>query len=176
MAIDTVLLNLKEAVKNNKKQVVVLCAACILLFILLFTDTKTTETITNDDHTQTVYGLEKKLEDKLEEFLKTVDGVGKVSVCVSFDVLEQKAYAQNIQTDQSENDIENSAEYVIIETENGQEDGLALTVYAPKIRGVAVCCEGAGSQKVKNEVTQLLTAALHLPANRIYVSVYAEEK
>ncbi len=157
--------------KKNKKSVIVLIVCVFFLFFLCITNTDKQQNNSESDQ-DVINELEKTFEMKIESFLKNVDGVGKVKVCVTFDTLMQYEYAQDIQSDSSEEDYETTQEFVIIEKQDGSEIGLCLVVTAPKIRGIAVCCEGGNSMKVKNEVTQLLAAAFAIPANRIHVAAY----
>ena len=51
------------------------------------------------------------------------------------------------------------------------EDGSALTetVCLPQVCGVAVLCEGGGDIRVAARITELVSALLDLPSNRICV-------
>ncbi|MBE6812009.1 MAG: hypothetical protein E7523_03905 [Ruminococcaceae bacterium] len=158
--------------KNNKKQMYILLGAIFVLLLLCSGDLFATSSEKTKDTTKEVYALEKELECKLEDFLETVDGVGKTKVCIMFDLLEETSYAANTDTDSDES----SLEYVVVENADGSEGGLPIRIRAPQIRGVAVTCEGGASAKVRNEVTSLLTASLGITANRVYVSQYSEKK
>ncbi len=157
--------------KNNKMQIIILCCALFVLLVLCSGDFFAKSAEKTNETAKEVYALENELEQKLENFLKTVAGVGKVKVCIMFDQLEEISYAVNEETDNDER----SSEYIIVENADGSEGGLPIYVRAPQIRGVAVTCEGGASAKVKNEVTALLTAALGISANRVHVSPYSEK-
>lgn len=60
-------------------------------------------------------------------------------------------------------------EYVLIETD-GNEGGMIIKLIQPKIRGVAVVCEGGGSDAVRQEITQAITAVLDISASRVYIT------
>ncbi len=156
--------------KKNKKQIVILFCAAFLLLILCSGDLFAKSAEKTNDTTKELYALENELERKLEDFLETVDGVGKAKVCIMFDLLEETSYAVNEETDSDSH----TSEYIIVEYADGSENGLPICVRAPQIRGVAVSCEGGASAKVKNEVTALLTASLGITANRVHVAPYAE--
>ncbi len=51
------------------------------------------------------------------------------------------------------------------------EDGSALaeTICLPQVCGVAVLCEGGGDVRVAARITELVSALLDLPSNRICV-------
>lgn len=165
---------LKVVYEKNKIQMIVLIAAVFLLAVFtVFGGNDAVEKEVSNS-TQTVYSLEEELEEKLEEFLKTVQGVGKVKVCVTFDILEQTSFAQNTESETQEKGSETSVDYIIIENADGSECGLPISIKAPQIRGIAVACEGGGSPKIRSEITMLLTAALGISSNRVYVSQYKE--
>ena len=106
---------------------------------------------------------------QLESLLKTVDGVGKVKVCVTVERMQANVYAVNTEQTSEPDRLEQSEKYVL--TENGNDTrGLLLYTSMPEIRGVAVSCEGGGSSVIRREVTRLIGAALGLPANRIWVT------
>lgn len=60
-------------------------------------------------------------------------------------------------------------EYVLIESD-GNEGGMIIKLIQPKIRGVAVVCEGGGSDAVRQEITQAITAVLDISASRVYIT------
>ncbi len=160
---------LKELLLKNKLTAVAVCLCAVLLFFMI-PDSSSNPNGKQSTEVNTIQYLESELEEKLERFLKNMNGVGKVQVCVTYEVLEQTEFAKNEDMQKSDKDQDNSYEYVIIENKEGDENGLAVKITAPKIRGVAVCCEGAESQKIKNEVTLLLSALLNIPTNRVYVT------
>ena len=155
---------------------IILIIAVVILIALssitAFDDLK----IEQNQDTEAVYSLESELEKKLEEFLSTVEGVGKVKVCVTFDILERASFAQNTEIDTDDNSKKTKSEYVIVESDNGSEQGLKISVRAPEIRGVAIACEGGKSAFVRSEITSLICSALGISSNRVFVSQYKKLK
>lgn len=47
---------------------------------------------------------------------------------------------------------------------------MIIKLIQPKIRGVAVVCEGGGSDAVRQEITQAITAVLDISASRVYIT------
>ena len=111
--------------------------------------------------------LEQTLETRLTKLLSSVEGVGKVKVLVTVERLQEYTYAQNSVAGGAGERTEN--DYVIVE-QNGSKSGLPLTVTAPVVRGVAVACEGGGSARVRQEVVNLVCAALDIGASKVYVA------
>lgn len=160
---------LTDFLRKDKKAAVILAAGLLgMIFLLLscFTDggDKPVKGSTDIDT------FERQTEKRLEELLSEVKNVGKVKVTVTCECLEEYEYARD---EKQQGDDRNENEYVIIE-ENNSDGGLTLRVTAPKVRGVAVCCEGAASDAVKEDVTRLICAALGIGANKVYVSQMKE--
>ena len=124
------------------------------------------------DYNAAVASLEKSLEARAEKLLGAVDGVGRVKVLVTLENLQEFRCAENTL---SEEDAQRTkTEYVIVEN-SGEKTGLVLTVVSPKVRGVAVTCEGGASARVRQEVTNLICAAFDVGAAKVYVSAYTNE-
>ncbi|MBE6627494.1 MAG: hypothetical protein E7629_01060 [Ruminococcaceae bacterium] len=101
------------------------------------------------------------LEEKVKRLCATVDGVGSVNVIVTLERGFTSEYAVEYR--------DGNEEYVIIGSGTSQ-NGLLLGRNAPKIAGVGVVCHGGMNPSVQRELTALLSAALNLPSNRIYVT------
>ena len=60
-------------------------------------------------------------------------------------------------------------EYVIVDS-GGTENGIVIRVEEPKIRGVAVVCEGGGNAYVKTQIISTVTALLDISSARVSVA------
>ncbi len=164
-------LKIREAVKSrfckDKKTLLIVALGMLGMMLLLFSggEKKTETTITAADPSAS----QEAVASQLESLLKTVDGVGKVKVCVTIDRMQTDVYAVNCEQTSEPERSQRSEKYVI--TEDGSDTrGLRLYTVMPEIRGVAVSCEGGGSTVVRQEVTKLVSAALGIGANRIWVT------
>ncbi len=161
-----------EKIKSDKKILLIVLlglSGCFLLGISqMFSSSPSSYTQASQTDIQWLE-LEEKTAGRLEELLKGVDGVGKVEVFVSLESLTESVYAVNHDYSQNEDKSDGNEEYVIVE-EDGEDKGLVIKTLMPVYRGVAVSCEGGGSSVVRNEVTKLVTAALGINANRVYVT------
>ena len=137
----------------------------ILCLLLSGGGTKTEKRSELPDMTETRVSVAKEL----ESLLRTVDGVGKVKVCVTLDRLEANVYAVNTEQTSEPEKTQKSEKYVFSKS-GSSEQGLVRYTVMPEIRGVAVSCEGGGSLLIRQEVTKLIAAALGIPANRIWVA------
>ena len=67
------------------------------------------------------------------------------------------------------NDSNYNGEYVIIEEDNN-DSGLLIKIIEPKIRGVAVVCEGADNPIVQQNIYSTVSAVLNINTTRISIS------
>ena len=102
-----------------------------------------------------------RLEQQLTAFIEQIDGAGKTVVMLTLENGEETVYALDTQSGQTQSQ----------ETHVLLDDGSALaqTVYLPKICGAAIVCEGGGDVRVAARITELVSALLDLPSNRICV-------
>ena len=164
---ETVRRKLKARICGDKKQLLIVALGVVgMLLLLLSGGGKKQETAAEPpDPARTQAAVEKQL----ESLLKTVDGVGKVKVCVTLERMQADVYAVN--TEQvSEPDRSQKNEKYVFTDAGSDTQGLRLYSVMPEVRGVAVSCEGGGSGVVRQEVTKLISAALGVGANRIWVT------
>ena len=152
---------------GDKKPLVIVALGVIGMLCLLLSSGsgKAEKAEAAPDIAQTQAAVERQL----EAMLKTVEGVGKVKVCVTVDRMERTVYAVNTEQTEGEGRNEKSEKYVFTESGSNTQ-GLVLYTAAPEIRGVAVSCEGGGSGVIRQEVTRLVCAALGITANKIWVT------
>ena len=105
-----------------------------------------------------------RLEEKIRELICKSIGVGNATVVISLDTTVEHVWAEN----ESSNDGATSGELVIVSRNDDEETVLLKEIY-PKVRGVAVVCDGGNNAEVKNRITQLISAALGIPTNKIAV-------
>lgn len=162
---------IKEGIKNKKNILIVAVGVLGVLLLLLpeLSDgAQRTKSAERDDSDGS--RLRQELQSELGELVSSVDGAGNCRVLLTLDSSEEAAFATdtNIESVQDERTTEYAREesYVLIDGETG----LRLKTLAPEVRGVAVVCEGGGDSRVKREVTELLSAALGIGREKIYVA------
>ncbi len=116
----------------------------------------------------------KQLEERLTFLISRIEGVGAVTVMVTLESSVEDVYLHNF--DYGENidsggksNIEQKDEYVIVD--DGQEEkGIVVRVNQPEIRGVAVVCDGGGSDVIRTRITEAVTALLDISSARVSVA------
>ena len=88
---------------------------------------------------------EAELEEKIRLLCAEVGGVGQVRVSVY---------------------ISEMLDYV----DGSEASDAYLTLYAPKISGVGIVCDGGNDPNVKKELTMLISTAFSVGSNKIYIT------
>lgn len=181
------LLELKEKlisfVKEKKVVTIILIVGIagmvLILFSELFSSKNTSSSSTSTD-TQaiTMTEYEKRLEEKINTLVKEIEGVGKVTVMVTIESGSENIYATeektsgNTTNDGSESGktTNNNTYEESVVLINGQKEALIEKVIEPKIRGVVIVCEGGSNSTVKQQVTQAITTAFAINANKVCIT------
>lgn len=115
-----------------------------------------------------------KLEERLTSIISSIDGAGKTRVMVTLEsggedvYLHDYDYGENSDSS-GKNSVERKDEYVIVDGSAG-EQGIIVKRAEPKVRGVAVVCEGGGSELVRRQITEAVTALLDISSARVSVA------
>ena len=117
-----------------------------------------------------------RLEDRLAEIISGIGGVSDVRVLITAEGSSEFVYAARQSVKENESRTSNgvisreSQEDLILARDAGRgEHPIFVMENMPRIRGVAVVCKGGGSAEIKLEIISLVSAALGIPTNRIFV-------
>lgn len=149
----------KEKIK--KYGIIALAAVGVLLLILSMFASKKED----PEEVQSITYYTEMLEEKLTLLLSQVSGVGDVKVVLTLDGTGEYVYAKDEDVDSGGI----SYDYVIVKSDEGEEAVMLKEIY-PRIRGVAVVCSGGENTKIQKKITELVSAALGINANKIAVS------
>lgn len=118
---------------------------------------------------------EQQLQQRLEEIISQIDGVGECSVMLTFEESERSVYAVEDSVSQERDRQTNSGSsssqkrLVLIEDgEGGNQPVLEKTV-RPQVNGVVVVCQGAKSMTVCQQVTEAVTTVLGIRSTQVCV-------
>ena len=172
-----------DVIKNNKKLALIVVAGfMIIAFIFIseldfnFADSNENETV--DKLSTTEYCA--YLEEKVTEIIECIDGAGKAKVMITLSETTVYIYATNDKNTRKNNDASDDStaqnDYVIIERDNN-DTGLLIKTIEPKVRGVAIVCEGGNNSTVQNQIYSAISAVLNISTSRISISklTYMEE-
>ena len=118
---------------------------------------------------------EQQLQQRLEEIISQIDGVGECSVMLTFEESERSVYAVEDSVSQEQDRQTNSGSsssqkrLVLVENgEGGNQPVLEKTV-RPQVNGVVVVCQGAKSMTVCQQVTEAVTTVLGIRSTQVCV-------
>ncbi len=153
----------------GKKQLFILIVCGVIgVILILFPFGKTSADA--EDKKITVTSYTEKLEKRVKELCLAVDGVEKVEVLLTLESGSEYVYADNIKEEREDGKSWSyTSDYLIVNNGNGTS-AVPVTEIYPKIRGVAVVCNGGGSAALQKKLTELLSAALGIPASRIKIT------
>ncbi|MBQ2812055.1 MAG: hypothetical protein IJE63_02285 [Clostridia bacterium] len=159
--------------KNDRKKLIIVTVA-LLGIILIVISSVGEETASEEEAVQTQSDFSESeytamLEQRLEETVSSLYGAGRSRVMVTLECDYETVYARDGSYSKDEASSDEKSEYIIIDSSQ-HEDGLVLKTVTPRVRGVAVLCEGGNDPYVCEQVSQMLSALLDLGSNRISVS------
>ena len=90
--------------------------------------------------------------------IESIDGVDEAVVFLTLDCSSEYVYRDD-----------GASDFLILSGGDGEEAVRLCEIY-PRVRGIAVVCTGGELARIKETVTELLSAALGLPYNKIKVA------
>ncbi len=124
--------------------------------------------------TQSVQSYAESLENRLISIISSIDGAGATKVMVTLESGSEDVYLHNYDYGENvdpegKNSMERKDDYVIVDGQSG-EQGIIVRVAEPRVRGVAVVCEGGGSDVVREQIISAVTALLDISSARVSVA------
>ena len=128
-----------------------------------------------------VDAYEQDMNNQLKSLLAQIDGVGKVTVMITFDGGEESVPAVNdnegtSSTEDSSNGQKNtttqgtkSSTIVTINDADGSTKPLIVKIYKPKVISVAVVAEGADNSLTELRITKTVTDLLNVTDSKVNV-------
>lgn len=120
-------------------------------------------------------------ENKLAAIISSIAGAGRTKVMVTLENSEESVWAtQGAQeresrgTDGGEK-YSQEDEYVLIQSSSSEEGGLLLKIIQPRIRGVAIVCDGGDNVYVREKITSAVAAVLDISTAKISIAKMASE-
>ena len=98
------------------------------------------------------------LENRISELCRSVEGITEATVFLTLDCSSEYVYSE-----------EGAADFLILSGSDGEQAVMLYEIY-PRVRGVAVVCTGGDLPRICEMVTELLSASLDLPSNKIKVA------
>lgn len=140
---------------------------------LLWPSGGTKETSTAQSTAVAALGDPEALQEKMEEILSHISGVGEVRLLLTVETDGERQLAGNTETSYSGSasapeDFSRSWEAVM--AQDGGQTPVVTTTRYPTYRGALVVCQGGDQASVRLAVTEAVTALTGLPADRVSVA------
>lgn len=154
-------IDIKKIIGDNRKKALIYILGAVGILILFFTSIHEDEPKDTQPVVVGNYDYCRELENRLEEILPTINGVGNVEVMITAKNYGELKLAKN------ENDT--NKQTVILNQKGGGEDAKIIEEMLPQIQGVIITADGGKSDRVKKELTEAVTALLGVEAHRIKI-------
>ena len=138
--------------KKYKNKILIFSLVIVGIILILLSSIDLTKNKKNE-LSSTLYA--DALEKKIEEFLENIEGIHKATVIVTLDTTNEIVYAQNA----------GGLEYIL--TNDGSP--IPVTEIYTTVRGVAIACTNGNNDEIKMRITELISAYLGIPSNRIKI-------
>ena len=160
-----------KVIKEKWQRIVILCACGALgIFLVLFGSADQNKQKNTQDGNLDAGGYDAQkyaedLEDRVRQLCSRVVGVGEVSVFVSLKGGYRTVYAFDTQSTSSGHKSE------IVLSGSGSDKSAIICAYEnPEIAGIGVVCDGGGNAYVRQQIISLVSAALAVSTNKIFVA------
>ncbi len=153
-------IDIKQFIDDKHAKKLIYILGVLGIVILVFASSGSDE-IKKEEVVLKEYDYCEKLEERLEEILPSISGVGNVDVMIT-----AKNYGRLLLAE-DENAL--NRQTVILNQKGGGEDTKIIEEKLPEIQGVIIAADGGKSDKVKKELTDAVTALLGVEAHKIKV-------
>ena len=111
----------------------------------------------------------KMLEGKIAALCEGVNGVSRVRVAVTLVSGYEYVYAKDSELHSNGESTSGSYHYLTIGS-GSSETAVYLSEKPPTVGGIGIVCIGGGDPRVKKELIELLSAAIGVSSNKIYIA------
>ncbi len=177
------LLQKSSVIENNKKLALIVIGGFLIIATIFISELEFNTNDSDEIELKESMSTEEYctyLEGKVTEIIECIDGAGKAKVMITLAETTEYIYATNDKNTRKSNDTSDDStdqnDYVIIEKDNN-DTGLLIKTIEPKVRGVAIVCEGGNNSTVQNQIYSAISAVLNISTSRISISKlsYMEE-
>ena len=153
-----------ELWKKYKCVLLVVLVGIILMLLPVSSQTKETEE-NKSQIPQESFDLA-AMEQRMEEVLGKIDGVGKLRLMLTLQSGTRLTLAEDTQRDQDRT----QRETVTLNRGSGNQEIVITNRFYPVYQGAVVVCQGADSSAVRLAITETVQALTGLPSDRIRVA------
>lgn len=165
---------------SDKRVIILLCVGTAVLLMLGVSDLRTAKQPKSELESASDCAEAPSDETRLRSLLSHIRGAGAAEVMITYSEQAQTVYAAatDRETESGQNGIYRSKEKndpVLLKGDQAQT-GLVERTLSPKVRGVAVVCEGASDPRVRSQIVSAVSALFGLGINHISVAEMASQE
>lgn len=170
-----------EKFKSDKKLLLFILIGFLMIIIIFVSEIDIDKEKENDITEISDEEYCSYLENKVKVFIEKIEGAGKTEVIITLAETTEYIYATDDKSIKKNNTNSNDQtiekDFVIIEDDNN-DTGLLIKTIEPKIKGIAISCEGGDNIKVQEQIYSSIEAILDVKSSNISISKLAvtEEK
>lgn len=175
------LLDLKKIIFSKNTAIILAIAGIAIIFLsdVFFSQDSSKKVVVNSETKSDAKFIEEN-EIKLKNLVEQIQDAGKCDVMITIEAGSEYIYAVEKKTQQNTVDEKGSNEkketnedtenkMIILNDNNGGEKPIIVKEILPKIKGIAVVCEGGDKLIVKNRIIETIKTLLDVPINSICV-------
>lgn len=159
--------------KLDKKTKIIMAVGLIAVFLILISELIPGNTAQKNKSSQRdVFSYSdyvEHLEKNTCDIISSISGVGKCKVMITLKNSNESIYAKNTDENSNNSSFSKTYEYVLYDSENGEEP-ILVKEYMPQIQGVAIVCEGADNSVVRESVISSVSSLFNISSSKISVS------
>jgi len=163
----------KDVLSFVKSQKTIILLVIIFVIGIFFVFSVESEEVYEPVMENTEFDFEKyttELENKLYNLISKMDDVKNVSVMVTLESKIRNVYAYDSDEVYDSDGSKIKTNHIFFSDKSGVKFPVVVTEELPKIKGVAVVCEGAENSIVKIRIIEMISSVLGVPTNRICVT------
>ena len=164
----------EKLIKNPKLLVTIGLVGIVLIFISSFFggDTESGNTVSGSEYSPEQYC--EQLERRVQRLVEHITGDKDATVVITVDGGKSYEYADATEytastSDEQESESTNKS-YITVRTADGGEQALIISETMPKVRGVAIVCDGGDDEIISKSIENAVTAALDITSKRVYIA------
>ncbi|MBE6650913.1 MAG: hypothetical protein E7613_06330 [Ruminococcaceae bacterium] len=148
---------------------VILLAVGVLMVLFSGKKDGSTEPVEKYVFDESAY--EEQLEKRLKDIVENIDGVGNVSVMITLEGSAVYTYATDTAYDTHADGDSKTQSNVVLSVKGSNNKEAVISGYKlPSVKGAAVVCSRALSPSLEMKVVGIVSSALGIPTNRIFVT------
>ena len=156
---------LAKYLSKYKLCAIIILAGIILMYMpnLIRTETRVNNVDINEKASHATQ------QEALENILSSVKGAGRVKVVLTIHSGEEIIYQEDVDRDQSENEISSRIQTVMVTDSSRNESGLIRQILTPVYKGAIIVCDGADDPVVRYNIVDAVSKATGLGVDKISV-------